>query len=617
MIIPNILNNLKKYGIFPSNGKQNILLLKLNKQLIDEIRIMRSKLSHERYASANTLYRKIIKEVNIKLLRVLLREQYYNNLDNNIDINFIFDDNDDNDDNLININFFRQIIFNRQIRNIVKHAVLKKFTMEEEEDIEVLYNYLIDKLDKLDLRGDPNKDSQRCLIINGLVSRRVEFIDLAKRFTGGGNNILVGGAMNDLVSLFVFCILAINEPTITELASKCINAINKSDSNNIKEKINEILNDQQIEPEKKPLYTTYVSEQTIEKEKIKNKYKTKNYAEIANEVNTLIISITNNNYNKVINEIIDEGEKRGERRREEDGEKKYLNDILECKKIDDVIRDIESIDINNIHLHLKLLDKKYIDLYRNHDLLNKIILWLRQYSKSIESHTLETLGDLQKGSARIIFGSYIQLIEDDKGSGIIYKLDHINYEDGGWKNNCLPMNIPDDNHCILISLIKATYDYQQLIKTTATKEITINAGDSCKTGLLDIPSNVYTLKIELTDREINQMARDYEQKITNDIRGKAIADALQVNHALPMFPPRRGRGVVTQLSVGNEAVTRAAGTIRSRTDAYRLRLLNLSEIGYYNLDECLIYYVKTKPNLDKFKEETCPFIETRINDMAN
>jgi hypothetical protein len=253
-------------------------------------------------------------------------------------------------------------------------------------------------------------------------------------------------------------------------------------------------------------------------------------------------------------------------------------------------------------------------LYREHDLFKKIILWLRQYSKSIESHTLETLGDGRKGSVRIIFGSYIQRIENDKGSGTIYKLDNINYEDGKWLNNCqLFTNVPDNDHCILISLIKATYDYQQLIKTTATKEITIDTGDICKTGQLDIPSNVYTLKINLSDAQINQMTREYKNKIEDQIKKKAIAQALMINPRLPTH----SLSANNQLAVGIAAVSRSISVITARVNAYDLRLRNLSEIGYYNPDECLIYYVKTQPNLDKFKEETCPFIETRINLMAN
>jgi hypothetical protein len=241
--------------------------------------------------------------------------------------------------------------------------------------------------------------------------------------------------------------------------------------------------------------------------------------------------------------------------------------MLECGKIDDIICDIENKDINNIHLRLNLLDTKFKDLYCDQYLFNKIILWLRQYSKSIESHTIETFGDGKKGDARIIFGSYIQLIEDDNGTGTIYKLDNISYEDSEWRNNCTPcIYMPSDENKILISLIKATYDYQQLIKTTGTKEITINTDDGCFTGQLDIPSNVYTLKIDFRDCDI-------QQKVATS------------GAANPIIEERR--------------------------------LRNLSEIGYYNPNTCLIYYVKTKPDFDKFKEEVCPHIETRTNDMAN
>jgi hypothetical protein len=222
---------------------------------------------------------------------------------------------------------------------------------------------------------------------------------------------------------------------------------------------------------------------------------------------------------------------------------------------------------------------------------------------------LETLGDLRKGSARIIFGSYIQLIEDDKGSGTIYKLDNINYDNGKWVNNSTYfINIPDNVHCILISLIKTTYDYQQLIKTTGTKEITMDTYDICKTGLLDIPSNVYTLKINLDDSEILRITEAYKDKIVKEIQEEAVVKALQSDPTLSLIDIQK---------VKQTAYFASYSSIDARAEAYFLRLRNLSEIGYYNPDECLIYYVKTQPNLDKFKEKTCPFIETRINLMAN
>ena len=89
MIIPHILNNLKKYGISPSVVEQQQLLLKQNLQLIKEINEMKSKLDAASYGAANNLYKQIIKNDNIMLFKTLLKEQYYNNQDNNFDDNYL------------------------------------------------------------------------------------------------------------------------------------------------------------------------------------------------------------------------------------------------------------------------------------------------------------------------------------------------------------------------------------------------------------------------------------------------------------------------------------------------------------------------------------------------
>ena len=60
MIILQMLNNLRMHGIISHSKEQHQILLKQNKQLINEIREMKSKLSPETYAIANVLYRKII-----------------------------------------------------------------------------------------------------------------------------------------------------------------------------------------------------------------------------------------------------------------------------------------------------------------------------------------------------------------------------------------------------------------------------------------------------------------------------------------------------------------------------------------------------------------------------
>ena len=508
MIILNMLNNLNKYGIIPSTGKQNILLLKQNKQLIDEIKIMKSKLSHEAYTSANIFYRKIIKEVNIRLFRILLREQYYNNLDNNLNINFLFDYDDNNN---TNITFFQQIIFDKKIRNIVKHTVLKKFIMED-EDFEALFNLLIEKLDKLVLT-DPTRETRRCEIIDGLLARRAEFIDLAKRFTGGGNNILVGGAITNLVNLFVISALVINDPQITELCKKCITVIDKSNSDNIKKKIDEIIDDNKITIKDKGLYEPYITgAENIQKEQIdvyiqdnrndnyaKSKYIT-NFIkliihskndEYITEVNKLKIIIEKKEQNLDIENYIEE-----EKEIKIDKKINKLNDILAKDKIDDVICNLESININENPLILELMNGEFYPIDSSN--FDKIKLWLRQYSKSIDSHTIETIGNGKKDSARIIFGTYIQLIKSDLGKGQIIKLEYIKYEKK-WQFLNLKLNKWEDwiepfmDNIILISIIKATLDYQNNIIAKEKKNITIDTKYGCFTATLFVPTNVYVL----------------------------------------------------------------------------------------------------------------------------
>ncbi len=188
-----MLNNLHKHGIFSRSSEHYKLLLQQNKILVKEIKEMKSEIDIDSYTAANNLYRKIIKEVNIRLFRILLKEQYSGCQENDLDIDFLYDYDDNN---IRNARFFRQIIFNRKIRNIIKHAVLKKF-FKQRDDPDELFKILIDLLEKFGT-VDPTKEALRCIIIEGLLAKKIEFIKKAKGILKGGGDELKGGYENEL-----------------------------------------------------------------------------------------------------------------------------------------------------------------------------------------------------------------------------------------------------------------------------------------------------------------------------------------------------------------------------------------------------------------------------------
>ena len=313
MIILHMLNNLHKHGIFSRSSEHYKLLLQQNKILVKEIKEMKSQIDIDSYTAANNLYRKIIKEVNIRLFRILLKEQYSGYQEHGLDLDFLYDYDDNN---IRNARFFRQIIFNRKIRNIIKHAVLKKF-FKQRDDPDELFRILIDLLEKLDLSvTNPAKEAQRCIVIEGLLAKKKEFIDRAKGLLiGGGDelkggydeysdeledgygedelrgedgysedglgedgldehrlrgeelvdelkeNELIGGANARTISLngiFTFIALEFNNQQITDLCQKCIVLVDKDEAERINYEIDKTLKDTTIDDDKKSIYFVHI-----------------------------------------------------------------------------------------------------------------------------------------------------------------------------------------------------------------------------------------------------------------------------------------------------------------------------------------------------------------------
>jgi hypothetical protein len=272
MIIPHILNNLKKYGISPSTVEQRQLLLKQNMQLVKEINEMKSRLDYSSYAAANNLYKQIIKFDNVMLFKKLLKEQYKNQENNfeNFDNDLWYDDDNQN---VKNIAFFRQIIFNKKIRNIIKHIVLKKFIsninyVNYEELLREYINYLEN------IVFPDAREAMRCVYIQRFLAELQDYIDLTRNLHGGGrsninkNNILIGGTkdLNSLLTLFTSCALEFQDPKVTALSKICMEPLDRFHAPRIANLIDETLKDStMINP---ALVAAYIVEPNEENKKL-------------------------------------------------------------------------------------------------------------------------------------------------------------------------------------------------------------------------------------------------------------------------------------------------------------------------------------------------------------
>ena len=451
-----MLNNLHKYGIQTTTNNQYQLLLQLNKKLIAEIHEMKAQIDHDSYVAANAVYRRIIKEVNIKLFRFLLREQYYNYRQNYIDLNFIYDYDDEF--NVRNQAFFRQIIRTKQIRNIIKHAVLKKF-LKQKEDPEVLFKILIESLEKLVLTGA--KDVLRCEIINGLVERKKQFIEKAKGLLTGGymfnndkkfsdeyegmlnnqnddmlnddmlynqnddglynlnedmlynqnddmlnnNNefdILQGGASDATIllsGLFVFCGLEFYDiPNIKNLCARCIVLVNPEEHERVISKMENIINDTTITQDKKSIYTVVIVDTTVDETKIKDFLTLpNNLLERKQDIFKSIKDYDINIFKKVIDRMIcnSVGVNSPDLITDMADKNKSIQDIL--KYINNIDLDINTIKIGGYFI-------------QNATEKTRLIQIITKFEQSLSQHTIVEID--APPAYRIIFGTYIELSKD-------------------------------------------------------------------------------------------------------------------------------------------------------------------------------------------------------------
>ena len=473
MIILHMLNNLHKYGIFSSSKNQYQLLLRQNNQLIKEIKEMKSQIDNESYIAANNLYRKIIKDVNIRLFRILLREQYYGYHEDYLDVNFLYEYDDNN---INNITFFRQIIFNKKIRNIVKHAVLKKF-LKFGDNPDVVFKLLIDFLEKLTFPGNPAKETLRCDIIKGLLERKKDFIEMAKGILVGGNNMLnggsedvlrgeddqlrggsedelrgeddmlrgydnmlrgedddmlrgedddmliggnedelrgedddmlIGGNENELRggasdntvflnSLFVFCALEFyDQIPLKDLCKRCIVLVNKDESERVIDKMERIINDTNIAPDRKSIYFVVVVDPKIDETKINNFVTVLLPNNVLRKKQNLFKSVITkdmSSFKKEIQDVICES----------DGVN--ADDLLNLIKnnslqyIIDWLRNRASINLNPLKLNGRFIDPAELPIIQN---------FLQHFRNSLKDHTIVEIVNGNQTIIRVIFGTYIE-----------------------------------------------------------------------------------------------------------------------------------------------------------------------------------------------------------------
>jgi hypothetical protein len=370
MIIPHILNNLKKYGISPSVVEQRQLLLKQNLQLVKEINEMKSRLDSTSYAAANKLYKQIIKFDNIMLFKTLLKEQY-NNQENNFE-NF---DNDlwydDDNHNVQNIAFFRQIIFNKKIRNIIKHIVLKKFSsninyVDHVAQLRELIKYLEN------IVYNDAREAMRCVYIRILLAELQDYTDLTRNLHGGGrsninsgrsninsgrsninssrsninssrsninkNNILIGGTkdVNSLLTLFTSCALELKDPKIIAFSKSCMEPLDRFHTPRIANLIDEALKDPtMINP---ALVAAYIVEPSAQNKQLDDLARRNFTAEETIELKTGVLNITINpnkeKGDKKFSQIVDEAARKASeeaKKADEEAKKAYE----EAKKADE------------------------------------------------------------------------------------------------------------------------------------------------------------------------------------------------------------------------------------------------------------------------------------------
>ncbi len=234
MIIFDILNNLRKYGINPSDIPSNISSMH-NNQIVNEIKKLKANINPDVYKQASDLYKKVIEPINISFIKSLYSVLNYtsNNYDPLTDFNYLYDQYDKN--NVKNPIIYKLLNRHRLKRNLIKYIILTHYNDKS-------YNKISDKI---------------ITIIKAYIGEN-QTLKKKNNFSGGAE-ILTEDKRKTIVATLTFAALALGDDqktrnSLTELIEK----VNGKDSATIKQRIEKIMADPKIPVDNRPFFTDII-----------------------------------------------------------------------------------------------------------------------------------------------------------------------------------------------------------------------------------------------------------------------------------------------------------------------------------------------------------------------
>jgi len=225
-----MLNNLRMQGISPSGMPSNIssnISSMSNYKIVNEISKLRVKLSSDEYIQARTIYKKVIKSINITFIKLLYARQYYNSIHNNpiLDFDYLFEQY--NNKNIVNPDLYKLLKEHLLQTNLIKFIIFTHFCNK-------FHNKISDKI-----ISDKIIDIFKAYI--GIYTTEKK-----SYFRGRGGGELTEEQKKLLVSAIVFCALAIDDEKTRNSFKKLIEEVNSSNSKEIIKKIDEVVADSNI-----------------------------------------------------------------------------------------------------------------------------------------------------------------------------------------------------------------------------------------------------------------------------------------------------------------------------------------------------------------------------------
>jgi hypothetical protein len=246
MIIFDILNNLRKYGINPSDIPPNISSMH-NNQIVNEIKKLKANINPDVYKQASDLYKKVIEPINISFIKSLYSVLNYtsNNYDPLTDFNYLYDQYDEN--NIKNPIIYKLLNCHLLKRNLIRYIILTHYNDKS-------YNKISDKIIAI----------IKAYIGDNQTSKK-------KNNFRGGAGILTEDQRSTIVSALTFDALTFGDNLKTkESFIKLIKEVNGEDSSKIEERINKIITDPKIPVNNRPFFTDIIIKSSdFDKEKKK------------------------------------------------------------------------------------------------------------------------------------------------------------------------------------------------------------------------------------------------------------------------------------------------------------------------------------------------------------